>query len=132
MAIHDCHGFHAFSAVGRPNLLAAILFGCKRCIDVALRFVNRPLLTKPIGQVRERRSVDFAVAPPLIALMHGFVVRVVLREHVPLRIGVQDPQQRVQHLAGRNRPAARAIIRNVFPRKMLTRDGRLTRFWDRF
>jgi hypothetical protein len=50
--------------------------------------------------------------------MHGFVIRIALRQHVPLRPGVEDPQHAVEHFARGNRLAARAIIGNIFLGKM--------------
>src|SRR5690606_29288571 len=40
LAIHNCHDFHAFSALCRANLLPAALRRSKGGVDVALRLVN--------------------------------------------------------------------------------------------
>jgi hypothetical protein len=119
VAIDDRHDFHAFSASRRPNLLAAALRRCERCIDVALGFVNRTLVAKSIRQVRECRADHFVPTPLLEAAMQRLIVRVVLREHVPPCTRIQDPQRHVENVARRNRLAARAIVRNVLLRKML-------------
>jgi hypothetical protein len=44
----------------------------------------------------------------------GFVVRVALRQHVPLRAGVEDPQHCFQDSAVGIGFATWAIIRNIF------------------
>ncbi len=51
--------------------------------------------------------------------MDRFVVGVALREHVPLRPGVQEPQHGLQDGAGRHRFAAGAAFGDMFLGKML-------------
>src|SRR3984893_18555037 len=51
--------------------------------------------------------------------MHSFVVRIALRQHVPLRAGVQNPKHRFKNQTRRNRLTARAAIGNVLLRKVL-------------
>src|SRR4029077_15200191 len=51
--------------------------------------------------------------------MHGFVVRIALRQHAPLRASVENPQDCFEHARRRNRFASRTTIRNVFLRKMI-------------
>ena len=51
--------------------------------------------------------------------MHSFVVRIALRQHVPLRAGVQNPKHRFKNQTRRNRLTARAAIGNVLLRKAL-------------
>ena len=50
--------------------------------------------------------------------MDGFVVGIALRQQVPLGSGVENPEDGFQDGAGRDRFAARAIIRDVFFRTM--------------
>jgi hypothetical protein len=51
--------------------------------------------------------------------MHGFVVRTVLRQHVPLRTYVENPQYRFQHTTRGNRLTASSTVRDVLFRKMV-------------
>ena len=51
--------------------------------------------------------------------MHSFVVRIALRQHVPLRTRIANPQHRFQYMTGRNRLASRTPIGNMLLRKML-------------
>ena len=51
--------------------------------------------------------------------MHSFVVRIALRQHVPLRTYVENPQYRFQHMTGRDRLASSTPIGNMLLRKML-------------
>jgi hypothetical protein len=51
--------------------------------------------------------------------MHGFVIGIALRQHVPLSAGVQNPQRCFQNLTRGNGLAARPSIRNVLFRKMI-------------
>src|SRR5437763_10920498 len=51
--------------------------------------------------------------------MNGFVVRIALRQHVPLRAGVEYPQYSFEHTAGRDRLASRTSIGDVLFRKMI-------------
>jgi hypothetical protein len=55
----------------------------------------------------------------LKASVHSFVVRIALRQHVPLRTCVENPQHRFGHMTGRNRLAPRTSIGNMLLRKML-------------
>ena len=51
--------------------------------------------------------------------MHSFVVRIALRQHVPLRAGVQNPKHRFKNQTRRNGLTARTPIGNVLLRKAL-------------
>ncbi len=51
--------------------------------------------------------------------MHSFVVRIALRQHVPLRTCVENPQYRFQHMTGGDRLASRTPIGNMLLRKMV-------------
>src|ERR1700751_2261585 len=50
--------------------------------------------------------------------MHSFVVRIALRQHVPLRTCIENPQHRFEHMTGRYRLTSRTSIRNMLLRKM--------------
>ena len=65
------------------------------------------------------RDANLIAAPSLKAPMHSFVVRVALRQHVPLRADVEYPQHRFEHTTGRNRFAPRTSIGNFLLRKMI-------------
>jgi hypothetical protein len=58
-------------------------------------------------------------APVLKATMRRFVVRIASQQHVPLRAGVEDPENCLENLTSGNRLAARASRRNVFLQKMV-------------
>lgn len=45
--------------------------------------------------------------------MHRFEVGIALRQHVPLRADIENPQHRFKHTLRRNRLAARTPVRNV-------------------
>ena len=61
---------------------------------------------------------DFTATPLLETAVRRFVVRIALRQHVPLRPRVQNPQDGFEHIARRNRFASRTAFRNMFFRKM--------------
>src|SRR5262249_14411109 len=71
-------------------------------IDKAFFFVERSTFAKLVGDVRQDSTQYLAAAPRLETTMHRFVVRITLRQHVPLRAGVENPQHRFKHLARRN------------------------------
>ena len=48
-----------------------------------------------------------------------FVVRIALREHVPLRADARSPERPFKNMACRDRPAARPPVRNVFFGKVI-------------
>jgi hypothetical protein len=83
------------------------------------RLVDRAFLAQCIRKIREHLAQNFLAAPLLKAPMHGLLVRVALREHVPLRASVQDPQHRFQNSARRDRFATGTTVRNIFLRKVL-------------
>src|SRR5215471_17150117 len=51
--------------------------------------------------------------------MNGFVVRIALRQHVPLRAGVEYPQYSFENTSGRDRLASRTSIGDVLFWKMI-------------
>lgn len=51
--------------------------------------------------------------------MHRLVVGIALRQEVPLRTGVQNPQHRLQDRSGRHRLAPGATDRDVLLGKMI-------------
>jgi hypothetical protein len=75
--------------------------------------------TEVVGDVHENGAQNCTAAPRLKAAMNRFVVRIALREHVPLRAGVEYPKRPFKNLACRDRPAARPPVRNVFFGKVM-------------
>src|ERR1700745_2362803 len=51
--------------------------------------------------------------------MHSFVVRITLRQHMPLRAGVEYPQHRFKHTTGRYRFASSTSIADMLFREMM-------------
>src|SRR6476661_5953216 len=82
-------------------------------------FIQRAVFTKLVGNVRQNPTQNLVAAPSLKASMHSFVVRIALRQHVPLRTCVENPQNRFQHMTSRNRLASSTPIGNMLLRKML-------------
>ena len=119
VAIHNRHDFHAFSALGRPHFGTATLGHREGRIDKAFFFIERSTFAKLVGDVRQNPTQYLAAAPRLETTMHRFVVRIALRQHVPLRAGVENPQHRFKHLARRNWFAPGAAVRNILFRKVI-------------
>jgi hypothetical protein len=82
-------------------------------VDEGLTLVDEALLAQRSGQIDQDLAQHLLLAPALETAVHRLVVGVALREHVPLRAGVQDPQHRIEHVAGRGRLAARATFGDV-------------------
>src|SRR6202158_1188103 len=120
MPINDRHDFHAFSALGLADLIATACGRGKRRIDEALRFVHRSLIAKRVGQISQYGAQHFVSALVLKATMYRLIVGITLRQHVPLRAGVQNPQYRFEDFARRDRLAAGRTIRNIFLRKVFS------------
>src|SRR6201984_2423326 len=119
MAIHNRHDFHAFSALRCSNFRPATFGHNERRIDEAFFFIQRAIFTKLVGDVRQNPTQNLVAAPSLKASMHSFVVRIPLRQHVPLRTCVENPQYRLQHMTSRDRLASSTPIGNMLLRKML-------------
>src|SRR5215831_923125 len=119
VAIHYRHDFHAFSAPRRANLDTATLRRRERGIDEALRLINLAFITQRVGQIREYFAQRLFAAPLLEAPMHGLVVRIPLRKHVPLSACVEYPQRGLQHAACWNGFTTGTSVRNIFLRKVL-------------
>ena len=113
------HDFHAFSALRWSDFRPATFGHNERRIDEAFFFIQRAFVAKLVGNVRQNPTQNLVAAPSLKASMHSFVVRIALRQHVPLRACVENPQYRFQHMTGRDRLASRTPIGNMLLRKML-------------
>ena len=119
MAINNRHDFQAFSPLRCPDFCPAALRHDEGRIDEALFFVQRASLAKLVSDIHQHSAQNLVAAPSLKAPMRSFVVRIALRQHVPLRACVEYPQHRFQHMAGRDRFASRTSIGNVLFRKMI-------------
>ena len=119
MAVHNRHDFHAFSTLRRADLRPAALRHYKCRVDEALFFIQCASVAKLIGDIRQDLTQDFAVAPSLKAAMHRFVIWIALRQHMPLRASVQNPQHGFKDLTRRNGLTAWASFGNVLFRKMI-------------
>ena len=85
MAIHNGHDFHTLTALCRTNLVTAALGQCKRGVDKAFRFIKRTFIPKCVGKIHQNIPQHFAAASLLETATNRFVVRIALRQHVPLR-----------------------------------------------
>lgn len=119
MSIHNRQDFHALAALRESDGLAAALGRRKRGIDETLAFIKGPFVTQRVRQLGEDLSQDLLLAPLLEPAMHRLVVGIALREQVPLRPRVQNPEHRFQDGPGWDRFAARAGVRDVFFRKLV-------------
>ena len=91
----------------------------KRGVDEAFRLIDLAFLTQRVRKIGEHLAQGFFSAPLLEAPMNGFVVRVALRQHVPLCPGVEYPQRGFQDAACWNGFATGTSVRNIFLRKVL-------------
>src|SRR5262249_28369697 len=71
------------------------------------RFIQNAFVAKLVGYIHQHSPQNFIAAPGLKAPMNGFVVRIALRQHVPLRAGVEYPQYSFENTSGRDRLASR-------------------------
>src|SRR6516164_8528314 len=83
MTIHDCHDFHAFSALRRSDLRPATLRHHERRIDEAFRFIQGAFVAKLVGYIHQHSPQNFIAAPGLKAPMNGFVVRIAIGALLP-------------------------------------------------
>jgi hypothetical protein len=108
-----------FSALRWSDFRPATLGHDERRIDEAFFFIQRAVFTKLVGNVRQNQTQNLFAAPSLKASMHSFVIRIALRQHVPLRTCVENPQHRFQHMTGEDRLASSTPVGNMLLRKML-------------
>jgi len=71
---------------------------------VIVAYLNdRAFIPKHIDQIGHRLAQFIVATPALNAMMHRFAARITLQQHVPMGIGVQNPESGFEYLAGRNR-----------------------------
>jgi hypothetical protein len=75
--------------------------------------LSAPLSQKLVGNIRQHSTQNFIAAPSLKAPMHRFVIRIALRQHVPLRTGVENPQYCLKHAPRRHWFASGTLLENV-------------------
>ena len=83
--------------------------------DEAFRFIQGAFVAKLVGYIHQHSPQNFIAALGLKAPMNGFVVRIALPQHVPLRAGVEYPQYSFENTSGRDRLASRTSIGDVIP-----------------
>jgi hypothetical protein len=113
MAIHNRENLHALAAFREPDGLAATLGRCKRGINETLPFVEHSFVAQRVRQLGQHLAQDLLLTPLLESTMDGFVIRIALRQEVPLGPGIQNPEDGVQDRSGRHRFASRTVIGNV-------------------
>ena len=119
MAINNRHDFHAFSAFRCSDLCPATLGHHERRVDEAFFFIQHTSVAKLVSNIRQHPPQNLIAAPSLKPSMYRFVVGIALRQHMPLRTCVENPQNRFQHMTSRNRLASSTPIGNMLLRKML-------------
>src|ERR1700687_3191129 len=124
MAIDNRHDFHAFSALRGSDLRPAALGHNESCVDEAFFFVERAAVAKVVGNIRQHSTQNFIAAPSLKSPMHSFVVRIALRQHVPLRAGVENPQHRFKYPTRRNPYGSSTIYVSDQHRRLLLRPAK--------
>ena len=110
--------FHAFPTFREPHGLTAAFDHRKRRINETLAFIDRSFVSQCIRQLCEHVPQGLTLTPLLKAPMNGFAVEIALRQELPLRPGVQNPEHCLKDGPGWDRFASRPTVRNVLFRKM--------------
>ena len=118
MAINNRHDFHAFSAFRCSDLCPATLGHHERRIDEAFFFIQHTSVAKLVSNIRQHPPQNLIAAPSLKPSMYRFVVGIALRQHMPLRTCVENPQDCFKNATCRNEFASGTTIGNVLLRKM--------------
>jgi len=118
MTINNCHDFHILAMLRRTDLVVTTLYRGKGGVAKGFRFVTRTFIPQCVGKIGQCSTQHFAAAPVLKAAMQRFVVRVALGQHVPLRTGIENPEDGFENLASGCRLAARTTGRNMLLRKL--------------
>jgi hypothetical protein len=118
MAINNRHDFHAFSAFCCPDLCPATLGHHERRVDEAFFFIQRTFVAKIVSNIRQHPPQNLIAALSLKTPMYRFVVGIALRQHMPLRTRVENPQDCFKNATCRDGFASGTTIGNVLLRKM--------------
>jgi hypothetical protein len=116
--IHTRKNLHAFPAFREAHVVPAALRGRKGGIDETLALVNRAFVPQRIGQLREDLPQHLLLTPLLESAMHRLVVGIALRQEVPLRARIQNPEHRFQDRPGGDGLPLRTGIRDLLFRKV--------------
>ena len=125
MEIHNSHDFHAFSALRWYDFRPATFGHNESSIDEAFFFIQSAAVAKLVSNVGQNQTQNLVAATSLKASMHSFVVRIALRQHVPLRTCVENPQHRFQHKKSRNKFKNRKKIGNKLKRKKIKKEKKM-------
>ena len=111
------HDLHAFAGFRLPDVRSASLGPREGGVDEGLRPVDPAGLAEFARQIPQGVLQHAGAAPLLEAPVRGLVVGVALGHHMPLGPGLQDPQDPLEDLPGRNRrppaPLSRALLGKV-------------------
>lgn len=91
VSIYNSHYFHALATLCLADPTATALGRTEHRIDETLPLVYVSLLAQRIGQIGQNIAKHVASAPLLKPSMNRLVVRITLRQHVPLCPRVQNP-----------------------------------------
>ena len=117
ITIYNRHDFAAFSSTSgncprrRPSPLQR-----SRSIKLSSSSSTR---AKFMAMFSQNSAQNLALTPSLKPAMHRFVIRITLRQHVPLRPVFKIAERRFKDFPRRNRLPTRAPLRNVLFRKMM-------------
>jgi hypothetical protein len=118
MPIHNDHDFIPLPRfvlpISSPPPLAGAKVASMKHSDSSSAPSARSVLASSTSTFRK-----FTATPLLETAVHSLVVRVTLRQHVPLRTRVQNPQDGFEHRARRNRFPSWPAFRNMFPENAL-------------
>ena len=96
MAIHNRHDFHAFSALRWSDLYPSPSAITNVASMKHSSSSSAPLSRSSLATSFKSTHKSSVAVPSLKASMHSFVVRIALRQHVPLRTCVENRQYRFQ------------------------------------
>src|SRR5438874_5509125 len=87
-------------------------------VDEAFFFIQHTSVAKLVSNIRQHPPQNLIAAPSLKPSMYRFVVGIALRQHMPLRTCVENPQDCFKNATCRNEFASGTTIGNVLLRKM--------------
>jgi len=96
MSIHNRENLHTLAAFREAHGVAPA-FGCGKCgIDETLALIDRAFVPQRIGPLREDLAQHLPLTPLLEPTVDRFVIRIALRQEMPLGPGVQNPEHRLR------------------------------------